>query len=74
MIRSVLARVQLLVLRAASGVWLMRDFAFDHPTHAGKRSSMPLAMYGFGERALTAMNRASRLCPDAGTLVKAVAS
>lgn len=62
------------MLRAASAVWLMRDFAFDHPTHAGKRSSMPLAMYGFGMRALVAMQRAARLCPDAGTLVKAVAS
>lgn len=62
------------MLRAASAVWLMRDFAFDHPTHAGKRSSMPLAMYGFGARARAAMDRAARLCPNAGTLVEAVAS
>jgi hypothetical protein len=60
------------MLRAATGVWLMRDFAFDHPTHAGKRSSMPLAMYGFGGRALIALNRAARLHPKAGTLVQAV--
>lgn len=60
------------MLRTASAVWLMRDFAFDHPTHAGKRSSMPLAMYGFGVRAHSALRRASGLCPDAGTLVRAV--
>ena len=36
------------MLRTAPMVWLMRDFAFEHPTHAGKRSSMPLAMYGMG--------------------------
>jgi hypothetical protein len=32
------------LMRAADLVWFMRDFAFTHPTHAGKRSSMPLFM------------------------------
>jgi hypothetical protein len=48
----------------------MRDFAFNHPTHAGKRSSMPLAMYAKGERAEAAIKRASMLVPDAGVLVQ----
>jgi hypothetical protein len=59
------------MLRASTATWLMRDFAFDHPLHAGKRSSMPLAMYAFGRRAHRAVQRAARLCPDAGTLVVA---
>lgn len=30
------------LLAAAELVWLCADFPFTHPTHAGKRSSMPL--------------------------------
>ena len=56
----------------ADAMWLMRDFAFDHPTHAGRRSSMPLAMYAMGERAREAMMRASMLCPDAGVVLSRV--
>lgn len=36
------------VMRAAELVWFMRDFAFTHPLHAGKRSSMPLFMASMG--------------------------
>jgi hypothetical protein len=57
------------MLRASSATWLMRDFAFEHPLHAGKRSSMPLAMYALGERARRSLVRAARKCPDAGTLM-----
>lgn len=32
---------------AADLVWFVRDFAFVHPTHAGKRSSMPLFMAAY---------------------------
>jgi len=32
------------LMSAADVVWFMRDFPFTHPTHAGKRSSMPLFM------------------------------
>ena len=54
----------------ADRVWLMRDFAFDHPTHAGRRSSMPLGMVALGPRAAAAIDRAARrLGPDAGTVV-----
>ena len=36
------------LMQAADLVWFMRDMAFVHPTHAGKRSSMPLFMAAFG--------------------------
>jgi hypothetical protein len=57
------------MLRACDVAWLMRDFAFVHPTHAGKRSSMPLAMFGFGDRAASAIDRAAALHPAAGVVV-----
>lgn len=60
------------MLREADAIWLMRDFAFEHPTHAGKRSSMPLAMFGCGDRARGAITRAALLLPDAGVLVDRV--
>lgn len=54
----------------ADRIWLMRDFAFTHPTHAGKRSSMPLAMMGLGARAAAAIDRAGVACgPGTGTVV-----
>lgn len=63
------------MLRTADLVWMMRDFAFVHPTHAGKRSSMPLAMFAYGDRAVDAILRASKTLPDAGVpMVRVVAS
>lgn len=55
-------------------VWLMRDFPFLHPTHAGKRSAMPLAMCGLGVRAELAICRAARRIPDAGVLLACLGS
>ena len=56
---------------AASRIWLMRDFAFTHPTHAGRRSSMPLAMVALEPRGIAALERASATCgPAAGVLVE----
>ena len=60
------------MLREADGIWLMRDFAFEHPAHAGKRSSMPLAMFALGDRAVAALGRAASAMPDAGVLVQRV--
>ncbi|WP_426624410.1 DNA N-6-adenine-methyltransferase [Leifsonia sp. McL0607] len=57
------------MLCTADSIWLMRDFAFDHPTHAGKRSSMPLTMFGYGDRAARALARAAHAAPDVGVLV-----
>lgn len=45
---------------------LMRDFAFISPTHAGKRSSMPLSMHGYGSRAVVALSRFVYRQPSAG--------
>ncbi|ARU50138.1 hypothetical protein CBR64_00145 [Cellulosimicrobium cellulans] len=54
----------------ADRIWLMRDFAFTHPTHAGKRSSMPLALVALGDRAAAAIDRAgSRTGRAAGVVV-----
>jgi hypothetical protein len=55
---------------AADRVWVMRDFPFVHPTHAGRRSSMPLGMIAIGSRATAAIDRAARLLgPPAGVLL-----
>lgn len=51
------------MLRAADLIWLVRDFAFDHPTHAGKRSSMPLAIFGFSNRGGQRLKEQLVLCP-----------
>jgi hypothetical protein len=57
----------------ADRVWLMRDFPFTHPTHAGKRSAMPLAMIAIGERGAAAIDRAARVTgPGGGTVVARV--
>lgn len=37
------------LIRSADVIWHCRDFAFTHPLHAGRRSSMPLAMVAYGE-------------------------
>lgn len=43
--------------RAAGVVWHCRDFPFDHPTHAGRRSAMPLAFVGLGAASVAAVRR-----------------
>jgi hypothetical protein len=58
------------MMRASTAIWMMRDFPFVHPTHSGKRSSMPLAMVAIGVRAATALARAASLHPDAGVVVR----
>jgi len=57
------------MLNTADVVWMMRDFAFVHPTHPGKRSSMPLAMFGYTARAVSAIDRASTALPEAGVVL-----
>ena len=43
------------LVKRADLVWHCRDFAFTHPDHAGKRSSMPLAMIAMGAEAAAAV-------------------
>lgn len=38
-------------------MWLCADFAFTHPEHAGKRSSMPLAFAAMGPDAVQGLER-----------------
>lgn len=45
------------MLAASDLVWLCADFAFTHPTHAGKRSSMPLMFCAIGEVGTAALRR-----------------
>ena len=54
------ARWTLELMEASDLVWLCRDFAFTHPTHAGKRSSMPLFMAAMGPDCATALERLAR--------------
>ncbi|MDB5716493.1 MAG: hypothetical protein JWO15_3890 [Sphingomonadales bacterium] len=55
--------------RASDAMILLRDFAFIGRNHAMKRSSMPLSMHAFGDRATVALRRFSELQPAAGVLL-----
>lgn len=55
--------------RAADRLYLCRDIAFDHPLHAGKRSSMPLAFVALGDRATAALDRLAGSGRVGGALV-----
>lgn len=57
---------------AADRLWLCRDFAFTHPTHAGKRSSMPLAFAAIGPEAVEGLDRLATSGRHTGLLVAAV--
>ena len=59
------------MLNAADGVWLCRDFAFVHPTHAGKRSSMPLMFCAIGDAAWVGLNRLATSGVHSGALMVA---
>lgn len=51
-------------------LWLCRDFAFTHPTHAGRRSSMPLAFVALGEPSTEALERLARSGRHDGVLAR----
>lgn len=48
------------MIQAADLVWLCRDFAFHHPTHSGRRSSMPLFLASIGDVASDGLMRLAR--------------
>ncbi len=54
--------------RAADLLWLARDFAFTHPTHAGKRSSMPLAFLALGPTGAEGLRRLAASGVHSGVL------
>jgi hypothetical protein len=53
-------------------VWHTRDLPFDHPSHAGRRSSMPLAFVALGEWAVTALTRLASSGRHRGVLLRRV--
>jgi hypothetical protein len=55
--------------RRSDAMVLLRDFAFIGNNHAQKRSSMPLSMHGFGDRAVAALARFAERQPAAGVLL-----
>lgn len=60
------------LIRRAELVWHCRDLAFHHPTHAGRRSSMPLAMVAYGSESADAVIRLARSGVHDGVLVQVV--
>jgi hypothetical protein len=59
------------LMKAAHLVWFMRDFPFVHPTHAGKRSSMPLFMAAIGGAETGALRRLAKSGRHDGVLFAA---
>lgn len=59
---------------AADLLWLCRDFAFTHPTHSGKRSSMPLFFASFGGEASRGLRRLAESGRHPGVLVQRVSA
>lgn len=59
------------LMSAANLIWLCRDFAFTHPTHAGRRSSMPLFMAAMGVLGTQGLRRLATKTSHQGTLVRA---
>ena len=55
--------------RSADLLWLCRDFAFVHPEHAGRRSSMPLAFVAYRQQAAHAVESLARSGRHDGVLV-----
>ena len=60
------------MLAAADLVWLCADFPFDHPTHAGKRSSMPLMFCAIGAQAVSGLRRLDAARLHRGCLMQRV--
>lgn len=56
------------LMDAADLVWLCRDFAFTHPTHAGRRSSMPLFMAAMGRTGTAGLRRLATTTTHDGIL------
>lgn len=66
------ARWTIDLFRRADVIWHCRDLAFTHPLHAGRRSSMPLAMVAYGSDAAAAVTRLARSGVHDGVLVQVV--
>lgn len=60
------------MLAAVDLTWLCADFAFTHPTHAGRRSSMPLMFCATGSTAGLGLYRLAVSGVHRGCLMKRV--
>ena len=54
---------------ARGSVWLCRDFPFTHPTHAGRRSSMPLMFVSLGPKGTAGLIRLAYQSGHPGNLM-----
>lgn len=61
------------MLAAADLTWLPADFAFVHPTHAGKRSNMPLMFCAMGDVGTAGLHRLAASGVHRGCLMRRVA-
>jgi len=57
------------LMKASELIWLPRDFAFTHPTHAGKRSNMPLMFCAIGDKASDGLSHLARSGVHRGALL-----
>jgi hypothetical protein len=58
------------MLAIADLTWLCADFPFIHPTHSGRRSSMPLMFCAMGEQSKWAVYRLARSGAHRGCLMQ----
>jgi hypothetical protein len=58
------------MLAEADLVWLCADFPFTHPTHSGKRSSMPLMFCAIGATCTAALKRLASSGVHRGALLR----
>lgn len=58
------------LIRGSSIIWHCRDLAFTHPTHAGRRSNMPLAFVAYGDVSAAAVERLARSGVHQGVLAQ----
>jgi hypothetical protein len=61
------------LLAVADLTWVCADFAFTHPTHAGRRSSMPLMFCAMGSKSEFALRRLATSGVHRGCLMRRVA-
>ena len=62
------------MMKSAHLLWLCRDFAFTHPTHSGKRSSMPLFFAAYGMVASDGLKNLALSARHEGVLVRQIAA
>jgi hypothetical protein len=62
------------IAQGADRIWLCKDFAFTHPTHAGRRTSMPIGFIAYGPESVEGLTRLALSGRHDGVLVQQVGS